>query len=352
MENSSESLRKIFDQRLQEVEKFPKIDEDNSILNLFEENSISRRDFMKWVGVMTAYLGLASTFIPTVAKAVELADRLPIIWLHMAECTGCTESLLRSGEPTIDTLIFDHISLEYHETLMSASGWQAEQNLENAIEKYKDQYVLMVEGAIPQKMEGEYLTIGGEGKTGHEMALMGVKDAATIFSIGTCSSFGGVQAAFPNPTGAVALSDITDRPVINVPGCPPSDKNIVGTLICFILYGDLPEIDAYNRPKWAYGRRVHSLCERRKHFNAGRFVHEFGDEGAKKGYCLFKVGCKGPRTFNNCPIERFNQGTSWPVQAGHGCIGCSEPDFWDAMKPFEDQLSGRRLGSKHTSEEC
>jgi quinone-reactive Ni/Fe-hydrogenase small subunit len=341
MDHSTESLTKIFEQRLKQVQRLPKIDESKSILTLFEEKGITRRDFMKWAGAMTAYMGLASSFIPSVAKAAELADRLPIVWLHMAECTGCSESLLRSDTPSIDSLIFDYISLEYHETIMAAAGWQAEQNLEGAIERYRGQYILMVEGGIPQKLEGQYLTIGPHGKTGHEMAVMAANDAAAIFSIGTCSSFGGVQAAAPNPTGAVALSKITHKSVINVPGCPPSEKNIVGTLLHFILYGTLPALDVYNRPKWAYGNRIHDMCERRGHFDAGEFVQQFGDEGAKKGYCLYKVGCKGPYTFNNCSKERFNQHTSWPIQAGHGCIGCSEPNFWDTMGPFEEPVADK-----------
>ncbi len=339
MENYDKSLKKIFTKRLQAVQKLPKIDGSKSIIDILEEKGISRRDFMKWASYMTAYLGLSSSFVPTVAKAAEVADRLPIIWLHMAECTGCSESLLRSDAPTIDSLIFDYISLEYHETIMAASGWQAEQNLEGAIEKYKGKYILMVEGGIPTKLDGHFLTLGAFAKTGQDVAKEAADGAAAIFAIGTCSSFGGIQAAAPNPTGAVPLSEITGKPVINVPGCPPSEKNIVGTLLHYILYGTLPALDAYNRPKWAYENRIHDLCERRGHFDAGEFVQSFGDEGAKKGYCLYKVGCKGPYTFNNCSKERFNQHTSWPIQAGHGCIGCSEPQFWDKMGPFEEPMA-------------
>ncbi|AXH09483.1 [Ni-Fe] hydrogenase, small subunit [Malaciobacter halophilus] len=327
--------------RLSSVENLPRLDDKKSIPSILEEKGVSRRDFMKWAGAMTAMLALPANFTPLVAKAAELSDRLPIIWLHMAECTGCSESLLRTDAPTIDSLIFDYISLEYHETLMAAAGWQAEHNLEHAIEKYKGQYILMVEGGIPSGENSHFLTIGGHGKTGEQSAKDASENAAAIFAIGTCSSFGGVQAAIPNPTGAVALSKVTDKTVINVPGCPPSEKNIVGTLLHFILYGTLPALDAYNRPKWAYGLRIHDLCERRGRFDAGEFVEEFGDEGAKKGYCLYKVGCKGPYTFNNCSKNKFNSHMSWPIQAGHGCIGCSEPDFWDTMGPFEEPVADR-----------
>ncbi|ACZ12130.1 hydrogenase small subunit [Sulfurospirillum deleyianum] len=328
-------------QRLSSLEKFPRIKEGKSIAALMEENGISRRDFMKWAAGVTAMLSLPSSFTPLMAQAAELTDRLPVVWLHMAECTGCSESLLRSDAPTIDSLIFDHISLEYHETVMVACGWQAEHNLESALEKYKGKFILMVEGGIPAGNSEYFLTVGPHGHTGQSTAKKAADAAAAIFAIGSCSSFGGIQAAHPNPTNAQPLSKITNKPVINVPGCPPSEKNIVGNVLHYILFGTLPALDAYNRPKWAYGLRIHDLCERRGHFDAGEFVETFGDEGAKKGFCLYKVGCKGPYTFNNCSRERFNQHTSWPVQAGHGCIGCSEPGFWDNMGPFEEPLGDR-----------
>ena len=329
--------------RLDKLEKLPSLREGEGIAKALENSGFSRRDFMKWAGVMTSFLALPASFTPMVAKAAELADRLPVIWLHMAECTGCSESLLRTDAPTIDSLIFDYISLEYHETIMAAAGWQAEDNLEEAIKKYKDKYILMVEGGIPMGSTENYLTIGAHGKTGYSIAKEASENALAIFAIGTCSSFGGIQAARPNPSNAHPLSDVTKKPVINVPGCPPSEKNIVGNVLHYILFGELPALDVYNRPKWAYGLRIHDLCERRGHFDAGEFVQSFGDEGAKKGYCLYKVGCKGPYTFNNCSRERFNQHTSWPIQAGHGCIGCSEPNFWDTMGPFEEPMASHKF---------
>jgi len=336
-----EKLYTEISRRLEHLEKFPHMHKDKSIAQLMEEKGISRRDFMKWAAGMTALLSLPASFTPLMAQAAELTDRLPVIWLHMAECTGCSESLLRTDAPTLDSLIFDFISLEYHETIMAAAGWQAENILETSIEKYKGKYILMVEGGIPDGDSDFYLTVGPHGTTGREHAIKAAASAAAIFAIGSCSSFGGVQAAYPNPTNAQSLSKVTGKSVINVPGCPPSEKNIVGNVLHYILFGTLPSLDAFSRPKWAYGMRIHDMCERRGHFDAGEFVQEFGDEGAKKGYCLYKVGCKGPYTFNNCGRERFNQHTSWPIQAGHGCIGCSEPDFWDAMGPFEEPLGDR-----------
>jgi len=340
-EMSYDTLYADFENRIKELEKLPRLKEETSVEEMLHEKGFSRRDFMKWAGAITAMLALPSNFTPLMADAIKVVDRLPIIWLHMAECTGCSEALLRSAHPTIDSLIFDYISLEYHETLMAAVGWQAEENIEHAMHKYKGQYILMVEGGIPTGLDGAYLTLGGHGKKGIDIAKEASENAAAIFAIGTCSAFGGVQAAVPNPTGAVALSEVTHKPVINVPGCPPSEKNIVGTLMYYILYGSLPALDVYNRPKWAYRLRIHDLCERRGHFDAGEFVENFGDDAAKDGYCLYKVGCKGPYTFNNCSKNKFNEDTSWPVQVGFGCIGCSEPNFWDTMGTVNEPLKDR-----------
>lgn len=322
-------------QRLEQLAAAPDV-AGSSLSKRAATAGISRRDFMKWSLAMTAAMGLPASFAPLTARAAELTDKIPVIWLHMAECTGCSESLIRTDAPTIDTLIFDHLSLEYHETLMAAAGWQAEENLEHAVEKYQGKYIMIVEGGIPAGDSEFYLSIGPHAKTGQAICKHVGAGAAAVLAVGTCSSYGGIQAAAPNPTNAQPLSKIIDKAVINVPGCPPSEKNIVGTVLHYILFGTLPSLDYFGRPRWAYGMRIHDLCERRGRFDAGEFVEQFGDEGAKRGYCLYKVGCKGPYTFNNCSREKFNQHTSWPVQAGHGCIGCSEPDFWDSMAPYEE----------------
>ncbi len=331
-------------QRIEELKKLPGI-ASKPLSKVLEENGFTRRDFLKWSGTMAVALGLPASFAPVIAEAAEVSDRLPVIWLHLAECTGCSESLLRTASPTIDTLIFNYINLEYHDTIMAAAGWQAEENYEEAVKKYKGRYILCVEGAAPTKDNGDFLTIGPEAETGLHKLRRAAKDAAAIIAVGACSSFGGIQSAYPNPTGAVGIHKVLDKMVVNVPGCPPSDRNIVGTILYVILYGQLPAVDNFNRPKFAYGLRIHDLCERRGHFDAGEFVEEFGSEEAMNGFCLYKKGCKGPYTFNNCSRERFNQHTSWPVQAGHGCIGCSEPDFWDSMAPYEEPLANHKFES-------
>jgi len=331
-------------ERIEALKKLPGIG-SKSVREVLEEHGFTRRDFLKWSGALAVTFGLPASFAPVVAEAAEVSNRLPVVWLHLAECTGCSESLIRTDAPTIDSLIFNYINLQYHDTIMAAAGWQAEENFEQALEKFKGRYVLCVEGGVPTKDGGDFLTIGPEAETGLAKLKRTAADAGAIIAVGACSSFGGIQAAAPNPTGAKGISSVLSKTVVNVPGCPPSAKNIVGTIVYVILFGQLPALDNFNRPKFAYGLRIHDLCERRGHFDAGEFVEEFGDSGAMNGFCLYKKGCKGPYTFNNCSRERFNQHTSWPVQAGHGCIGCSEPDFWDSMAPYEEPLANHKFSS-------
>jgi quinone-reactive Ni/Fe-hydrogenase small subunit len=296
---------------------------------IFDEG-VSRRDFMKWASATTAMLMLPATFTPLVAEAAELMNRVPVIWIELSDCAGNTEALIRSDGPKIDEIILDIISLEFNETLLAASGHQAEKQLEDAVEHFKGKYLLFVEGAVPMGMDGQFGTIGATAETFHDHLQRLAKDAAALVAVGSCATFGGVPAAAPNPTDAVGVMDVVKgKPLINIPACPANPSNMVGVILHYVLTGQVPELDSLLRPKFAFGYRIHDNCERRAHFDAGEFVEEWGDTGAKNNFCLYKMGCKGPMTFNNCSIIRYNEGVNWPIGVGRGCIGCSEPDFWD-----------------------
>ncbi|AXX89554.1 hydrogenase [Arcobacter suis] len=303
---------------------------DIDMMDVIESEGVNRRDFMKWVSATTATLMLPPMFAPLVAEATELMNRVPVIWIELQDCAGNSEALLRSSAPTVDDLLFDVLSLEYHETLQACAGHDADKQLEEAVEHFKGKYLLFVEGAIPMAMNGQYGTVGASGETFHDHLVRMAKDSAAVVAVGTCATFGGIPAAAPNPTGAVGVMDIVKgKPIINIPACPANPANMVGVVLHYVLTGQVPELDSLLRPKFAFGYRIHDNCERRAHFDAGEFVEEWGDEGAKNNFCLYKVGCKGPMTFNNCSIIRYNEGTNWPIGVGRGCIGCSEPDFWD-----------------------
>ncbi|MCK9472998.1 hydrogenase small subunit [Sulfurimonas sp.] len=304
--------------------------DENNLDAALESMDIAKDEVNRWVSMVTANMQLHPKFEDIVAKGVKSLNKIPIIWLELADCSGNSEAFIKSANPAIEDLIFDYISLDYHELLMSASGDESESLLEEIIKNQKGEYILMVEGAVPLGLDGKYLRMGSKGETGIELLKRCAKDAAFVIAVGSCAFDGGVVAAAPNPTGAIGVSEALKREdIINISGCPTNPVNIVGTLLYYMMFEEMPPLDKFNRPLWAYEGRVHDNCERRGHFELGEFVEEWGDEGAKKGWCLFKMGCKGPYAYVNCPTMKFNKGTSWPVQAGHGCMACTEKGFFD-----------------------
>lgn len=292
------------------------------------ERGYSRRDFMKFCTMMAAYMGLQSSGAAQVADALQTKPRLPVIWLHFQECTCCSESFIRSSHPMVADIILDKLSLDYTETLMAAAGFQAEEAMHKTMKDHYGEYVLCVEGSVPFGADGVYCMIGG--KTSLDILQEAAQGAKAVICWGSCASNGCVQSAKPNPTQATPIHKIIKgKPIIKVPGCPPIGEVMAGTLVHLITFGTIPELDGIGRPKAFYSKRVHDSCYRRPYYDAGLFVETFDDENAKRGYCLYKVGCKGPSTYNSCGIIKWNNGTSYPIQSGHGCFGCSEEKFWD-----------------------
>ena len=304
-------------------------DHDHSLEATLRSQGVSRRAFLKFCASLASLMALPQSMVPAIAAALGKAQRPSVIWLSFQECTGCTESLTRSHAPSLEGLIFDAISLDYHHTLQAAAGSAAEAAREEAIKKNTGKYLLVVDGAIPLKDGGVYSTIAG--MTNLEMLKESARDAAAIIAVGTCAAFGGIPHAHPNPTGAVAVQDIIkDKPIVNISGCPPIPVVISGVLAHYLTFGSLPELDHLGRPKAFYGESIHDRCYRRPFYDQGKFAKSFDDEGARNGWCLFELGCKGPTTYNACATTKWNQGASFPIESGHGCLGCSEPDFWDA----------------------
>jgi [NiFe] hydrogenase small subunit len=302
-----------------------------------DRRGVTRRDFMKFCTAVAAVMGMGPTFAPRVAEALTAKNRPSVIWLNNAECTGCTEALLRSVDPVfIDELILDTISLDYHETIMMPSGHAAEEVLEQAVHS-PEGFILIEEGGIPTAQNGLYGKVGG--RTMLDLSKEIAPKAKVVIAAGTCACYGGIQAAEPNPTGAKSISEAIGVKTINIAGCPPNPYNIVGAVVHYLTKG-IPELDSVGRPVVFFGETVHDRCPRRRHFDNAEFATSFDSDEARKGWCLYELGCKGPHTYNNCATVKFNriasgqQGVNWPVQAGHPCIGCSEPNFWDMLTPF------------------
>ena len=122
-------------------------------------------------------------------------------------------------------------------------------------------------------------------------------------------------------------------------------RNFLGTLLQLLLFGDTPALDKLGRPLFAYGRTIHEHCPRRPHFDAGRFAEAFGDEGHGAGYCLYKLGCKGPATHVNCSTTHFCEvDGAWPIGIGHPCVGCTEREIAFRVPLFETIQHGLYRG--------
>lgn len=315
-----------------------KTDELNAqFLEVLKYHGISRRDFIRFCGGIAALLGLSELYIPQIAHALEKAKKPSLVWLDFQNCAGDIEALLRASKPTIAEIVLDVLSVDYHATIMAPAGKQAEKSLQDVVKNQKGKYIAIVDGAIPTKDGGVYACIAG--RTAIDIAREVCGNAMATICVGTCASFGGLPAAKPNPTGAVGVREaIPGLTLINLPGCPMNAENITATIVHLLTFGTLPATDKLNRPLFAHGKRIHDNCERRAHYDAGQFVREWGDEGHRQGWCLYEMGCKGPEAFYNCPTVKYNERTSWPVQAGHGCLACAVPNFWDTMTPFYRRL--------------
>jgi hydrogenase small subunit len=332
---------------------------EETVYDQLKRKGLSRRDFMKACGLLAATMGM--TQIPAVeasdlgrndpdarrrasedaakivARALQTkpASLAPVIWLEFQDCAGCTEGITRSHAPTLVNLVLNSIALNYQETLFAAAGYQAEAAKQEAMQKYVGKYVLVVEGSIPAAGTG-YCTIGG--RSALDLLQEAASGAAAVIATGNCAAFGGIPKAKPNPTQAKGVWEIIkDKPVINIPGCPAIPDVFSGTIAYYLIFGAAPAMDALHRPLAFYGRLIHDRCLRRSFYEAGKYADSFDDEGARNGYCLYKLGCKGPTTYNNCATMKWDAGLSFPIQSGHPCLGCSQPDFWDGGGFYQGQ---------------
>lgn len=310
---------------------------ESDLATALAARGISRRDLFRFCQLMVATLALPERYEAQVAKALQQTKRPVLVWLEFQDCAGNSESMLRSSDPPVADIVLDLLSWEYHELIMAGAGKQAEAALDRVVREEKGKYIAVVEGSIPTADDGVYCTIAG--RTALDIAREVCSNAGANIAVGACAWDGGLVRSNPNPTGAIGLQEaVSGIKVVNLGGCPHNVADTAAVIVHYLTFHDMPALDQYNRPLFAYGHTIHDQCERRAHYDAGRFVEEWGDEGSRKGWCLYKMGCKGPEATYNCPTVRWNQGTSWPVKAGHGCIACASHRFWDRMSPFYKPL--------------
>jgi hydrogenase small subunit len=265
-------------------------------------------------------------------------NKLPVLWLETSDSGDNNISFMNTTYPYLGQVFEEMIDLLYSNTFMAAQGKNALDILHKVIRYQKGEFVLVVEGAIPTKANGLY-NIVIETEREKITALEAVKWlgrlAKYVVTIGTCASFGGPSAAKPNITGGVAVSEVLDREVIKVSGCPVNAEWFVGTLAYLLMYGK-PELDELGRPTLFYGYTIHRHCQRRSYFDRGNFAESLGDIE-----CMFSQGCVGPKTYADCPYRQWIN-ENWPIEANTPCIGCTNPDFPDGSSPFFTPLPKKR----------
>ena len=306
-----------------------------TMVERLEQRGVSRRAFLNFCGVMAATLALPATYRMQIAEALAAVRRPVLIWRQFQDCAGNSESILRSPHPDVAEIVLEMLAWNYHELIMAGAGDQAEAMSTQAVRDLKGKYIAVIEGAIPSGTNEVFCTIGG--RSAADIAREVVGNAAWTLAVGACAWDGGLVQH--GPTSGQGVQDVVPAAnVVNLGGCPHNSANTVAVLVHYLTFGEMPALDQYNRPLFAYGDLIHDQCERRAYYDAGLFVEAWGDYGHRHGYCLYKMGCKGPAATYNCPEVRWNDGTSWPVEAGHNCIGCAAPEFWASMSPFYERL--------------
>jgi hydrogenase small subunit len=333
---------------------------------LLAVRGVSRRDFLKYCGSVAAVLGLSETMAPQIAAALEGAPKLlPALWINGGSCTGCTESMAQVDSPDVATIVLDYLAFDYFETIMAAAGHDAEKNIEHTVEK--GGYIVVYEGSVMAGFDGWAMTAGGVGEENKGTAILEkvASNALAVIAVGSCAVDGGWVKAHPNPAGATGVQAWLSKkgiktPVVNLPTCPVNPEWVVAMVVQLLLVADRDVAKFVELTDWVtrtykdevtdlnvdlllpaglFGQSIHDNCPRRGHFENGEFVTEFGTKEEALGYCLYKVGCKGPQTFTQCPVTRWNSRVSWCVEAGSPCIGCGGLNWVDNNAPFLKRMS-------------
>lgn len=321
------------------------MEKEGEFYDSLKAGGISRREFIKYCAATAAALGLSELeFTAKVAQALAAASKKPpVIWLEGQDCAGCTVSFAGALNPPVASIILDRLSVRYHETIMAASGHLSESAYHDILEQ--GGYVLVVEGSIPS-VDDRFCMVGG--RPFKEIVEEAAGKASAIIAVGACASYGGIPAA--GPTKGMGLSKaLPGRTIINLSTCPVHTDHLVGTILYFLATGKAPALDEVGRPKMYFGQSIHDNCRRRSYFDEGTFLQDWNDP-EQKDWCLYEKGCKGPDTYSDCPIRRWNDGTNFCIDCGAGCQGCAEPDFYAGMTPLytaESERSRRILARKN-----
>lgn len=315
--------------------------------------NVTRRSFLKYCVASASALGLTPASLKRLEAALGSGRAPTFLWLHGSGCQGDSISFLNLfadippvGQLTVGDVLLDHVNLAYHTVLMSAAGPAAVAVAKQA--RQQGGYVLVLEGGVPTAFEGNACQVWSDerGAVTYRQAIEDlVHEAGVVLSVGTCACYGGVVASGPdpfegNPTDVVSATSFVrqlspGKAVMNIPGCPSHPAWIAWAVVQLILE-NTPALDGHLRPVELFGSKDVDPHGMNIHENCPRHPSRPGSPGLASRFgqdfhCLESLGCRGPNTYADCPLRKWNNGelgpANWCVDSNGMCIGCVEPDF-------------------------
>ena len=275
-----------------------------------------------------------------------------IVWLQAGGCGGCSVSLLGADTRDFASMLEGAgLSLAFHPSLSEASGEEALAILDDYRQGRLPLDILCVEGAIQRGPNGSgaFHRFSGTDETMASWVKALAERARFVLAIGSCTAFGGINAAGENFTESCGLQyegsekggllgdtwrSRAGLPVINVAGCPTHDGWITETLM-MIADGALnadnaaQQLDDYSRPRFFADTLVHHGCPRNEFYE-----FKASAQGAAEQGCLMEnLGCMGTQAHADCNVRPWN-GVGSCVRGGFACIACTEPGFESPQHPF------------------
>jgi len=287
-------------------------------------------------------------------------ESVHVFWLAGMSCDGCSIAVVGATMPSVESLLTGSlpgvpIVYLHHTALQVEAGEAYMEPMRRAVAgELGAPYVVVYEGSIADESKsmalgGYWSAIGEEEDASGELRQVPsavwlkrlAPGAAAVIAIGTCATWGGIPAAYGNPTAAMSISDYLGReyrsalgvPVVNIPGCSPIGDNFTETVAAVLLFlqgvGPLPEFDDLGRPAWLFGETVHRNCTRAGYYEEGTFAEKYGDKE-----CLVEIGCWGPVVNCNITSRGAINHIGGCMNVGGPCIGCTMPGFPDRFAPF------------------
>jgi len=286
---------------------------------------------------------------------------MKLLWLQASGCGGCTQSLLgaESRAGVFAQLAASGIELLFHPGVSEVSSEDALALLGDAADGRQPIDILCVEGALLRgpNGSGRFHLLAGSGRPMIDWVRALAARARYVIAVGTCTAYGGINAAGDNVTEACGLQfDGAERggllgedfragaglPVINVAGCPTHPGWIVDTLL-LLEQGRFTaaDLDAWQRPRFYTEQLVHHGCPKNEFYEYKASAQKLSDLG-----CLMEnMGCKGTQAHADCNLRTWN-GVGSCIRGGFACISCTEPGFEEPGHPFMEtpKVAGIPIG--------